>query len=240
MSRPLFELLADDWRDLTASPAARRLLWWCRAELDLPAVDLDDLVAQVWQAPATDADHKLGVLAARARDDVSTARLLLHILRPGLRTLAGRLTRVRPRADADSELLAIAWEKIRTYPIERRPRSIAANILMDPRKQYLRWIDDRHPWVDFNDLAGTSVLLISCPSAEDEAVDGEDAGLRLIHSRLASAARAGTITPTAARIIWRTRITGEPDQDVAEDFAMNVRALQRRRQRAERRLEAAS
>jgi hypothetical protein len=240
MSRPLFELLADDWRDLTSSPEAGRLLWWCRAELGIDAADLGDLVDKVWCADPVFADETLALIAGRARGDVTAGRLLLHILRPGLRALACRLVRTHPRADADDELLAIAWEKIRTYPIDRRPRSIAANILLDTRKEYLRWTDDGHPWVDYQDLAGTSVLLISCPSAEDDAMEGEDAGLRLVHSQLAGAARAGTITPIAARIIWRTRITGESDQDVAADFSMNVRSLQRRRQRAERRLQAAS
>ena len=240
MSRPLFESLADDWRHLTRSPAARRLLWWGRTALDIQADDLDDLVDHIWRAPGGDADAMLAVIAARARADVAAGRLLLHLLRPGLRTLACRLSRTHPRADVDDELLAIAWEKIRTYSVERRPRSIAANILLDTRKELVQFLDASSRWVDVNELDDTHTGLVSCPSAEDVAIEGEHAGLRLVHSRLAGAARAGTITPLAARIIWRTRISGEPDEDVATDFSMNVRSLQRRRQRAERRLQAAS
>src|SRR5207248_694296 len=79
-------------------------------------------------------------------------------------------------------------------------------------------------WVDINELDDSTSGLLSCSSAEDVAMEGEDAGLHLVHSRLAGAARAGTITPLAARIIWRTRISGEPDEDVATDFPINGRA----------------
>ena len=240
MSRPLFVLLADDWQDLLRSPAAHRLLRWCRTELEIPGDDLDQVVDQIWTAGRAEADQHLARIVSRARDDASAARLLLHVLRPGLRSLAGRLTRTHPQADADDELLAIAWEKIRCYPIERRPRSIAANILLDTRKQYLRWIDKGLPWINLEDLADTSALLIATASAEEELLNAEPVSLQLVHSQLVSAMTDGTITPTAAEIIWRTRIEGEPECDVAADYGVKLRTLQRRRQRAERRLEAAS
>jgi hypothetical protein len=240
MSRPLFEVLADDWQDLIHSPQARRLLCWSRATVVPSARDLDGVVDHIWAAGPAEADRLLIRLVGRAQDDVAAARLLLHVLRPGLRTLAHQLERLYPHTDPDEELVAIVWEKIRTYPINRRPRAVGANILLDTRKHYRRLVGETEPWVTLDELESAGALRKARPSAEHEVLDAEAAGMRDVRARLVSAATDGTITPVAARIIWRTRIGGEPDHAVAADFAMNVRSLQRRRQRAERRLAQAS
>lgn len=240
MPQTLVALLDDDWRSLLRDPAGPALVEWCQQKLEIPGSDLDQILEHIWKANPADADALLARLARRALTDQVAARLVLHTLRPGLRVLAARLSRAHPHADPDTELLAIVWEKIRTYPIGRRPRAIAANILLDTGKHYRRSLRTGHPWVNLEDLSETSALLVAAPSAEDEAFTPEPISIELLKRRLTAGLANGTINAATAEIIWRTRIGGEPEPQVARDFGCNVRALQRRRQRAERRLTVAS
>jgi hypothetical protein len=64
------------------------------------------------------------------------ARALLQALVPGLHRLARTVGGGSDEAAA--ELVALAWARIVTYPFERRPGRVAANVLLDVRKTYLR------------------------------------------------------------------------------------------------------
>ena len=64
--------------------------------------------------------------------------------------------------------------------------------------------------------------------------------LRRAHARLSSAVDCGTITAQSATVVWRTRVQQDDDAEVAAELGVAVRTLQRRRQRAERQLAAAS
>jgi DNA-directed RNA polymerase specialized sigma24 family protein len=163
------------------------------------------------------------------------ARTLLHALRPGLRYLGRRFALGGSDDLVDHEILALAWERIRTYPADRRPRRIAANVLLDVRKLYLRQhrLDEAAQQALVS--SGAETIAVS-PSAEDVVVDDEIASLRRAHARLAAAVDAGAITPLSARVVWRTRVQQYADAEVAEELGVAVRSLQRRRQRAEREL----
>ncbi|MGH9188338.1 MAG: hypothetical protein ACRD0U_21435 [Acidimicrobiales bacterium] len=159
------------------------------------------------------------------------------MLRPGLRSLGRRLTLGGSFDDVDQELIALAWERIRTYRIDRRPSAIAANILLDVRKHYVRSVV--HPdcrMVSLDELSPDRWP--SAPSAEHESLDAYEPSLRRVPARLRAAVTEGTITPVSASVVWRTRIQQDDDDDeqVAGDLGVNVRTLQRRRQRAEREL----
>jgi DNA-directed RNA polymerase specialized sigma24 family protein len=159
------------------------------------------------------------------------------VLRPGLRNLGRRLALGGSFDDVDHELLALAWERIRTYPIDRRPAAIVANVLLDVRKRYVRDVlEPERLRLEFvrDGLWPTS------PSAEHEALDAFEPSLRRAHARLVAAVDSGVITPVSARVVWRTRVQQEDDADVAAELGVAVRTLQRRRQRAERELAAAS
>lgn len=65
--------------------------------------------------------------------------------------------------------------------------------------------------------------------------------LRLVLGfRLVNAVDRGRITATSAAVVWRTRVQQEDDAEVAAELGVDVRTLQRRRQRAERALAKAS
>lgn len=237
MSRSVFDALDRTWAQVASSPDAAAALerWRCDPVLDAP--DFDALVASVWEASKADADRAHAALASRAPSDPVAARVLLQILRPGLRNLGRRLALGGSFDDVDHELLALAWERIRTYRIDRRPTAVAANILLDVRKHYVRAVLEP---------AGVSLEQVTerrgpaAPSAEHEALEAEVPSLRRAHARLMAAVSRGAITAQSATVVWRTRVQQDEDAVVAAELGVAVRTLQRRRQRAERQLAAAS
>ena len=239
MCRPAFDALDRDWAVFARSEAGAAALQSWRESPELVAPDLDALVDRVWAAPKADADRMCAALAERAPADQPAARVLLQVLRPGLRALGRRLALGGSFDDVDVDLLAFAWERICTFRVDRRPASIAGNILMDVRKKYVQAVTG-------TDTEGVSIEALSAhrwpaaPSAEQEALDGHVPSLRRAHARLLASVEAGAITPTSATVVWRTRILEDDEADVAADLGVGIRTLQRRRQRTERELAKAS
>jgi DNA-directed RNA polymerase specialized sigma24 family protein len=237
MCRPAFDALDRSWATLVHSPEATAALARWADEASLAAPDLDALVHRIWAAPKPDADRVHAALAGRAPADPTAARVLLQVLRPGLRNLGRRLALGGQFDDVDHELLALAWERIRTYPIGRRPSAVAANILLDVRKRYVRHVTATKR-LHFESLRED--LWPPSPSAEHEALDSLEPSLRRAHTHLVTAIDRGTISRVSASVLWRTRVQEDDDADVAADLGVNVRTLQRRRQRAARDLARAS
>jgi DNA-directed RNA polymerase specialized sigma24 family protein len=237
--RPAFDALDREWAALVRSPdAAAALRRWSSAP-ELAAPDLDTLIGAIWRASKSDADRACAQLAGRAPSDKIAARLLLQILRPGLRNLGRRLALGGSFDDVDQELLSLAWERIRTYRVDRRPTAIAANILFDVRKYYIRAVVEPTRKLVSLDALPEPRWPVS-PSAEHEAIDSHLQSLRCAHARLAEAVDTGAITAVSAGVVWRTRVQQHDDADVAAELGVGIRTLQRRRQRAERELAKAS
>lgn len=90
---------------------------------------LDDVLSHIRRSP----DAALGVLlAALAGGDALAGRVVVRSFVPKLRLLA------RDGVDEDT-LVASFWEVMARYPLERRPARIAANLVLDARKQ--AWAD---------------------------------------------------------------------------------------------------
>ncbi len=205
MSRSVFDALDRTWTRVARSPDAATALERWRPHPALAAPDLDTLIAGVWAASKADADRVLAALATRAPSDLVAARTLLQILRPGLRSLGRRLALGGSFDDVDQELLALAWEQIRTYRIDRRPTAVAANILLDIRKRFVRAVlaPAASP-ISLEDVV--EARRPAMPSAEHEALDAEGPSLRRAHARLVAAVDQGAITPLSASVVWRTRV----------------------------------
>lgn len=237
MCRPAFDALDRSWTILARSPEATAALDRLQAHPDLTADDLDDLVTRVWAASKPNADRVHAALAELAHADTTAARVLLQMLRPGLRSLGRRQAFGGSFDEVDQDVIALAWEQIRTYPIDRRPSAIAANILLDVRKRYVRVVLEGSDLLSLDEVPDGRLRQAS--SAEDEAIDGEGPSLQRAHALLATAVHRGTITAASATVVWRTRVQQDDDVDVTADLGVGVRTLQRRRQRAERLLAAA-
>jgi DNA-directed RNA polymerase specialized sigma24 family protein len=80
----------------------------------------------------TAGDEYLLRVVDRARHDSLAARIVLQRILPALCALARRhATSPQRRLDLVDELIANAWPIIRTYPVERRPRRVAVNLVRD-------------------------------------------------------------------------------------------------------------
>ena len=77
-------------------------------------------------------DAVLCALLAWAKDESIGARVVLEAIRPGLLNLSARIMRdAREREELRSTMYLAVWEGIRRYPLARRPRRVAANLLLD-------------------------------------------------------------------------------------------------------------
>lgn len=146
MRRGLVRQMQDEWQALTASPATTRaLVRWAAA---YPALaDYADLPAlQAATEDRSDKERSDAILAALARlaardggDDPLAARVLLQLLMAGAVRLAQRITAVTgDPIGAQTDVLAELAALIRTYPWRRRPRRIAANLLLDCQQRLSR------------------------------------------------------------------------------------------------------
>jgi hypothetical protein len=102
-----------------------------------PAVTVADLVVQNRARTGREADAVLLPLVRVAAEDPLAGRVVLQLLLPGVVRLAGRI-RWLFGEDAGPAAVAATWERIRTYPVDRRPCAVAANVLLDARKALWR------------------------------------------------------------------------------------------------------
>ena len=142
MGSKLIDRLDAEWEWLSRSRRGTRALRrWAEVDSELRAFDdLADLVKFVHRRDrAFEADRILYRLVCRALTDDLAARTVLACMMPGAKNLTcGYLW---AHADADecaAAVVAAMWERIRTYPCERRPAKIAANIQLDTRQRISR------------------------------------------------------------------------------------------------------
>jgi DNA-directed RNA polymerase specialized sigma24 family protein len=216
--------LNEEWATLACSPKARRaLMRWTARYPELGQVQsLDEFVntrgRPEWAAAA------LRVLAIEAPDDEVAARTLLQSLLGGVvRVVVGV---VRDEPDAVGEVVSIAWNRIRTYPPQRRG-PVASNVLLDVRKEFSRNRATIECPVEVPERDGR---FGADPAPSPEQVVCE----RELFDELRSAQESGMVSRAALVTIIRTRLGGESLVDVAADMHMSADAIWRRRTRAER------
>jgi len=139
--------LRDEWAVITTRPVVvRRIDSW---SLPVRVTSVDELMRALGDrragvppvvaapddgatggAPTVEPDELLLSVVALARHDDLAGRVVLQRLLPGLLALARRWSR---RCDGDplDELVASAWIVIRTFPVERGHRNLAARMLGD-------------------------------------------------------------------------------------------------------------
>jgi hypothetical protein len=226
--RDLVERLEAEWAALAAGPIAACLPRWAKEEPALlgfatPQQLLRHIRASRGNTRAEDA--VLGALVHQAQLDPLAARLVLHALLPGLKTLARRiLVDADQRNEVWAALLAHTWERIRCYPLERLPTRIVANVLFDALKKTTREFRRELRYRDRfgEELPGDSPA--SLPLDSD------------VERLLARAVTAMAISREEADLILRTRIDGGDLRARADELGVAYHALKVRRLRAEKRL----
>lgn len=169
-------------------------------------------------------DEVFCALLRLAKTEQLAGLVLLEALLPGLKASVGRTLIAAGETD---ELLALmlanAWTLIVGYPVERRPARVAANLLLDIRKQTLRQLP-RHRPSRSEHLAGRDPRAAAA------------AGGRDLEVPLRRAVSAGALSEAEAELILRTRVDRVPLPRLAEQQRVAYITLYKRRARAERRL----
>jgi hypothetical protein len=217
----ILNALNCEWSTLATSPDARQALmrWTAIHPVLGEASDLHGVLALGYYADTGPEVRR--ILARLATRDEFAARTLLQALLGGLANLAQR---IGYDDDALDELIAMAWERIRTYPVHRAG-SVAGNVILDVRKRYLR-----HHAPDVMPDGATVGSEMTEPSAEDLVV-----AAAFLDDLVTVSQRHGVPDGVLATII-RSRVGGESMADLAAEQHVTRKVLWHRRWRAEARL----
>lgn len=250
--RHVADRLNDEWARHCADPdVAGRVRAW-PAPLGGPAMSLPDVLDHCGGDRDVDldrADAALAALVALARTDDLAARTVLQRIVPGLVGVARRRQHHGGLQQAFDDAVATAWLVIRTYPIERRPRRVAAGLCRDTeyqafvRPHRLRSADERPHGMLHLDRAGRSttpdrpgarrvrgahagpgVMRAFVPAAAEE-----------VRALLVDAALAG-IDPASLALVVRLHLEGCHPRLVADELAVSERTVRNRRDAVVRRL----
>lgn len=233
---PLAALEAE-WRGLVRGELGVRFRVWRAEDATLtPFGDAEALIAFLHRRGPPDAkDAVLVALLVRAPREQLAGRVVLHAMLPGLKSLSGRLARsVVSFEELWQILFACLWERIVTYPVERRPSRVAANLLRDTLKRTLAELRREAaalaqlPELSLDDLDD----LLGAEASEGAETDGHGNPEALLGRAIA----AGAVTGDEAELILATEIDGVPMATVAERLGVSYNAVKIRRQRAEQRL----
>ncbi len=152
-----------DWESLSRSRSnVRRTNTWNLP--GSPVSHLDDVLyrAGYGQSLTDDAcDHYLSLLVAVARHDELAARIVTQRILPGLIAIAIRRGRIVAEGSsfALDQLASSAWLVIRNYPIDRRPRRVAGNLLRDI--EYQAFVRDARTKRSRTEVAADSWTIIN-------------------------------------------------------------------------------
>jgi hypothetical protein len=221
----VFTALDCEWERLASSRAiARRLPDVCRTAGG--ARTLAEVQRYVRRSDPAEADQVLLALVARAIEgDDLAARALLQLLLPGTRSLARRWWALGDRDERAAAAVAAVYQRIRRYPLDRRPGRVAANVLMDAAR-------DLRNAVPRPDAPATE------PRPDERAAPVPHPGVELTEV-LCDAVHEGVLAPAEASLIARSRIAGHRLSELSADQGIPERTLFAHRQRAERRLATA-
>lgn len=244
-TRTLFDLLEREWPQLERSLSARSALR--RWGSEDPALDFDhlgDLVAFAGGANARRGDGAtdpvLAALARRAASEDLAARVLLQLLLPGLKALARRYQWMGGAEEAAAAVVVAAYERIRSYPIERRPSRIAVNVVEDTRSHLWRRAQ-REGLEAPAAAAGNPGLEVGerCDLVDPGASVEERACEQELPELLAWALAEGHLSQEAVELIAQTRAHEVPIDELCQLTGQSAQTVRRRRLRAENQLRAA-
>ena len=226
--RDLIERLEAEWPALASGPLQLRLRAWSEQELALagfatPQQLLRHLLSMDGSPRLK--DETLAALLRQAQSDPLAARVVLQALLPGLKSLARRiLFEAGERDEVWSALLAHCWERIRSYPLDRRPARIAANILLDALKKTTYELKRERRNRDEVTNDASTAQLAQLPVDRD------------VERLLQRAVEAAAISADEAELILHTRIDRADMHVLAANAGLTYHALNTRRLRAEKRL----
>lgn len=226
MGWKLFTALDQEWAALSRSARARRTVTSWSDDPALEGFDDPAAIVAALRAGRRDpaaANRVLAGLARRAPFDDLAARTLLQALIPGLVNVAKRIGRGIIDEELEAQVLTEAVDRIRNYPLERRPRAIAANVTMDVFHRA-----SRH--------AAATMQLIDEPIAADPADDPSAEVCAIVQDAL----DRGRIRPVDADLLLSIAVGHDTITSRARREGVSYEAMNERWRRARNRLRRAA
>jgi hypothetical protein len=228
----VFDLLDQEWRRLRDDDRAARRLPEV-GEAAGGAGSFGGVERFVRSAGPAEADRVLVALVARSVEgDTLAARVLLQLLLPGVRRLARTWWVLGDAEERAAAAVAATYDRIRHYPLARRPRRVAANVLMDAAADLRRAARSAAP------VTGPAVDSVDTFAALAAGAHGAVHPALELAGVLADAVAAGLVTAADAELIAASRIVGTSLSEIARRRGAKLRTLQWRRKRAEAALTA--
>jgi len=216
---PVIRHLVEEWSMMGArNQNLRRINEWGLP--GTPINNLDDVLIRAgFGTGITDSigDQYLLQLVKLAAHDELAARIVLQRILPPLLAIARRRGRIIRGGinEALTETLSYAWELIRTYPVERRPAKIAANLVRDA--EYFAFVrDSRKRTVAVEIRPADELERLAEPQHECSA---SDELWRLLHE-----ADQKGMTPKRLQVLRRLA-NGESFELVAADYGVAIRTV---------------
>lgn len=135
--------LDQEWERIASSPRGRRAVRrWALGEP--PLAGLGSLGALVERANerghVEESDAILLVLLRHANEDDLAARTVLQAMMPAVKNLTAKFSTCGAWSPEETAAVVVAamWERIRCYPVDRRPRKVSANLALDTRQRVWR------------------------------------------------------------------------------------------------------
>lgn len=135
--------LDREWERIADSVAGRRAIRrWGAEELLFDGVrSLGALVERINErGHVVESDAILLVLLRHATEDDLAARTVLQAMMPAVKNLTAKFSTCGAWSPEETAAVVVAamWERIRSYPVDRRPRKVSANLTLDTRQRVWR------------------------------------------------------------------------------------------------------
>jgi DNA-directed RNA polymerase specialized sigma24 family protein len=230
--------LQREWEVLASGRLRLELRAWAAHEAALARFEAPDrLIRFLWDrrvAPA-EKDAVLLALLRLARTEGLAAWVVLQAMLPGLKALARPLLKRGPNGEEPVLDREAVWEllfvemlgRIKTYPLERRPGKVAANLLGDVRHAASAELKRAR--------SGLEELPEEEPLELDEAALWSRPGVD-VEGPLRRAVAAKAITATDAELLLLVEVDGLGLRESAERLGLPYNTARIRVQRARKRL----
>lgn len=217
--------LNDEWANLTDDGEVAG--WAIRHPALQRCADLPDVLAAVPDDP----DGVLGALLwESAAGSLLAGRTVLQAMLGKVVLMANRDPTLGPCA-----YVAAMWERIRTYPLDRRPFHIAGNLALDARKLARREADrDRRvtPWPPGAAFAD----LVDREWARSEVDHGRDTSMLTAGDVIRAALELELIDRPAGDLLGAVYADGLSGREVSQRLVMSPQVVRQRCRTAVRRL----
>lgn len=230
--------LEREWEVLARSRLRLELRAWAKLEAALARFESPDrLIGFLWdkREPSEEKDRVLLALLRLARRESSASRIVLQAMLPGLKTLVAAMLRRHPehgdpaldREELWQVLFVEMLERIKTYPLERRPGSVAANLILDVKHAVLAEAQRAH--------AAAGELPLDEPLEPDEQALRPRPGVD-VEEPLRRAVQAKAITAADAELLLLVDVDGVTLREAAGRVGLSYNLARIRIQRARKRL----